>query len=52
MSIIHCSHQPLILCQETECPFQDYSRMLLNNKMTFFFLTDVASKLTRSKFKS
>ena len=36
--IIHCSHQPLILCQETECPFQDYSRMLLNNKMTFFFL--------------
>ena len=38
LRIIHCSHQPLILCQETECPFQDYSRMLLNNKMTFFFL--------------
>ena len=30
LRIIHCGQQPLILCQETECPFQDYFRMLLN----------------------
>jgi len=57
LRIFQCYHQPLILCQETGSPFQNYFRMLLNPSKLYLFLAfhnahDVVAHLSYSIYGS